>query len=97
MHDIVEWRVEAERCERAKGKTRDNSLRRQFAARVREFASLADVLERGGEKAKRRRALSKRRSISRCCLTQECCLSKGLSTSGQIEWFACSESTGGIA
>ena len=64
MHDIKELRAEAERCEQAIGMTRDNSLRRRFAARVREFASLADVLERGREKAKQRKARSKQRSIS---------------------------------
>ena len=64
MHDIKELRAEADRCERAMGMTRDNSLRRRFAARVREFASLAAVLELGREKAKRRRAQSKQRAIS---------------------------------
>jgi hypothetical protein len=62
MHDIKELRAEADRCERAIGMTKANSLRRRFAARVREFASLADVLERGREKAKQRKARSKQRS-----------------------------------
>ena len=40
MHDLKELRAEVDRCERAMGKTNDNSLRKRFAARVREFASL---------------------------------------------------------
>ena len=64
MHDLRELHAEADRCERAMGTTRDNSLRRRFAARVREFTALAAVLEQGREEAKQRKARSKQRSIS---------------------------------
>jgi hypothetical protein len=59
MHDTVELRAEADRCKREMGKTKDNLLRRRFAARVREFASLADVLEPGREEAKPRQTRPK--------------------------------------
>jgi hypothetical protein len=61
MHDLKELRAEADRCERAMDTTRDNSLRRRFAARGREFAARAAVLEQGRENAKQRKARSKQR------------------------------------
>jgi hypothetical protein len=64
MHDLKESHAEADRCERAMVTTRDNSLRRRFAARGREFAALAAVLEQGRENAKQRKVRSKQRSIS---------------------------------
>jgi hypothetical protein len=64
MHDLKELRAEADRCERAMDTTRDNSLRRRFAARGREFAALAAVLERGREDAKQRKARSKQRFMA---------------------------------
>ena len=64
MHDIKELRAEADRCERAMVTTSDNSLRRRFAARGREFAALVAVLQQGRENAKKLKARSKRRFIS---------------------------------
>jgi hypothetical protein len=62
MHDLKDLRAEADRCKRAMGETGDNSLRRRFAARVREFASLADALVRRRKNAKRK-TRSKRRAV----------------------------------
>jgi hypothetical protein len=65
MHDLKELRADADRCERAMDTTRDNSLRRRFAARGREFAALVAVLQQGREKGKQRKALSHRSCLSK--------------------------------
>jgi hypothetical protein len=64
MHDLRELRAEADRCEQAMGMTRDNALRRRFAARMLEFTALAAALEQRRENANKRNARSKQRSIS---------------------------------
>jgi hypothetical protein len=47
MNHVRELRAEAARCRRAMGTVPDETLKERLAARAREFALLADVLERG--------------------------------------------------